>query len=749
VERQSPELWATVLTPENDHRRAVIDQVVGTALPESTNADELSTTCRAFITAELPNELIELLEKIVLHNSDFSKEKNLQNLLILTAIKSDKSRVMDYINRLDNYDGETIAKVALGHPYNLYEEAFLIYKKCNLTSEAMDVLLLNIVDLERAQEFAARINEAKVWYKLGKAQLLQNSIPEAIDSYLKAEDPADYEEVIEKAEREEAYSELIGFLLMARKTVKSQLIDGELVYSYAKTEQIADMEEFVSNTNSANLQAIGDRLYDERAYKAAKILYGAIPNNARLASCHVQLGEYSLAVDIAKKANNAKTWKEVNVACVQAEQFRLAQVAGMHIIVHADHLEEVIAVYEKLGHFEELMSLLDSGLANERAHVGMFTELGVLYAKYKPEKLTDFIKLNTQKLNIPKLIQACERHNLWEQVVFLYTPYDEFDSAATAMMNHSPAAFSHDQFQMIMSKVSNFEIYYKAIQFYLEEQPIQVNSLLNTIALKVDHARVVNHVRKTGHLALILPYLKQVQQHNIAAVNDAINELYVESEQYDEMRQSIEDFDNFDQIALAQKMEKHELAEMRRIASLVYKKNKRYKQSIELSKVDKMFKDAMETARDSSNPELVESLLRYFVENNDAECFCACLYTCYDYVRPDVALELAWRNGLLDYAMPYLIETFREYTSRLDALDKKTTKKEEEEEKNKSASNDYVADYMPPMMGMPGMMGGPLALTGGPVPQQPNMMGGMPGMMGGQPNMMGGNPSMMMTPGRF
>merc|ERR1711988_868092 len=152
---------------------------------------------------------------------------------------------------------------------------------------------------------------------------------------------------------------------------------------------------------------------------------------------------------------------------------------------------------------------------------------------------------------------------------------------------------------MIMTKVSNMEIYYKAVAFYLEEQPMQVNSLLNTIAQKVDHARVVSNVRKTGHLALILPYLKQVQQHNIAAVNDAINELYVESEQYDEMRQSIEDFDNFDQIALAQKMEKHELVEMRRIASLVYKKNKRYKQAIELSKGDKMFKDAMESARDS------------------------------------------------------------------------------------------------------------------------------------------------------
>eukprot|EP00435_Cladocopium_sp_Y103_P028370 s4281_g7.t1 len=51
------------------------------------------------------------------------------------------------------------------------------------------------------------------------------------------------------------------------------------------------------------------------------------------------------------------------------------------------------------------------------------------------------------------------------------------------------------------------------------------------------------------------------------------------------------EFDNFDQIALAQKLEKHELIEMRRIATLVYQKNKRYKQAIELAQQDKMYKE--------------------------------------------------------------------------------------------------------------------------------------------------------------
>jgi len=91
--------------------------------------------------------LIALLEKIVLHNSEFGQYKKLQNLLIITAIKADKTRVMDYINRLDNYDGPEIAKIALGEKYNLYEEAFVIYKKNNNHVEAIEVLLNNIEDI--------------------------------------------------------------------------------------------------------------------------------------------------------------------------------------------------------------------------------------------------------------------------------------------------------------------------------------------------------------------------------------------------------------------------------------------------------------------------------------------------------------------------------------------------------------------------------------------------------------------------
>lgn len=59
-------------TQEPASRRALIDQVVQTALPETKNADEVSTTVKAFMNADLPSELIELLERIVLQVSQTS-----------------------------------------------------------------------------------------------------------------------------------------------------------------------------------------------------------------------------------------------------------------------------------------------------------------------------------------------------------------------------------------------------------------------------------------------------------------------------------------------------------------------------------------------------------------------------------------------------------------------------------------------------------------------------------------------------
>lgn len=178
VKKRDLELWAYVLNSENVHRRSLVDQVVATALPESQDPEDVSTTVKAFMAADLPNELIELLEKIVLENSSFSDNKNLQNLLILTAVKANTSKVIDYVTKLSNFDYMDVAEIALNA--GLFEETFFIYKKWNVHANAVAVLLDNLNSLDRAFEYAEKVDLPEVWSKLAKAQLNSNLVKEAV-----------------------------------------------------------------------------------------------------------------------------------------------------------------------------------------------------------------------------------------------------------------------------------------------------------------------------------------------------------------------------------------------------------------------------------------------------------------------------------------------------------------------------------------------------------------------------------------
>jgi clathrin heavy chain len=276
VERMDGDLWDKVLQPENEYRRQLIDQVVSTALPESKSPKQVSAAVKAFMTADLPHELIELLEKIVLQNSALSGNFNLQNLLISTAIKADPSRVMDYVNRLDNFDGPAVGEVAI--EAQLYEEAFTIFKKFNLNVQAVDVLLNNIRSIERAEEFAFRVEEDVVWSQVAKAQLREGLASEAIESFIRADAAAHFLDVIRAAEEANVYNDLVKYLLMVRQKAREPKVDGELIFAYAKIDRLSDIEEFILMPNVANLQNVGDCLYDEELYEAAKIIYAFISN---------------------------------------------------------------------------------------------------------------------------------------------------------------------------------------------------------------------------------------------------------------------------------------------------------------------------------------------------------------------------------------------------------------------------------------------------------------------------------------
>merc|ERR1711966_604245 len=101
-----------------------------------------------------------------------------------------------------------------------------------------------------------------------------------------------------------------------------------------------------------------------------------------------------------------------------------------------------------------------------------------------------------------------------------------------------------------------------------------------------------------------------------------------------------------------------------------------------------MWQDAMETCAQSKDPALAADLLKYFVEKDEKECFAAMLFTCYELMKPDIVLEIAWRKKLMDYAMPFMVQAFRTFDEKLTAIQTRLNEadsavKAEEEEKKK------------------------------------------------------------------
>jgi clathrin heavy chain len=300
----------------------------------------------------------------------------------------------------------------------------------------------------------------------------------------------------------------------------------------------------------------------------------------------------------------------------------------------------------------------------------------------------------------------------------------QYDNAVKTMMERSPA-WENDLFLDSITKVRNAELMYKAVGHYLNMHPTLFTRLMEVLEDTIDHSRVVNQLRRTGDWALQIgqAYMKAVQKYNLSPVNEALNELYIEDEDYEALRKSIDSFHNFNMIALASKLSTHELLEFRRISAYVYRCNKKWSQSIELSKNDHMWKDCIDTANESEDADIVEALLRFFCETSEKECFCATLFTCFAHISPDIALELGWMNGYHHFIMPFLIQTFRKTHLRLKELETRTAPPKEED----SAQNEIAATYG----NLGGFGSGVLMLENG------GMGGGMPMAMGNGIDMSG------------
>ncbi|KAF7791978.1 hypothetical protein EIP86_003005 [Pleurotus ostreatoroseus] len=203
---------------------------------------------------------------------------------------------------------------------------------------------------------------------------------------------SNFAEVIEIASRAGEHDGLVRYLQMAHKHLREPKIDTELAYAYAKTDCL----------------------------RRGGLL--GISNWTRLATTLIYLSENQGAAESARKAGNTEVWKQ-------------AQICGLDILVHAEELPAIVQSYERRGHFDEILALLEAGLSLERAHI----------------------------------FKAAERAHLWPELVFLYIKYDGFDNAGLAMSERSADPRQHNQFRDVIVRVENIQMYYKSLTFYLRD----------------------------------------------------------------------------------------------------------------------------------------------------------------------------------------------------------------------------------------------------------------------------------------
>lgn len=669
VSRQDPDLWAKVLEEDNPHLSSVVSAVNTTALPECTDPNKVSVTIKAFIKADIKGQLVTLLEKLVLENPKFNGNPSLQNLLIMSAAdeQEHRPRVMSYIQSLDKFTWDQVAPKLIER--ELYDEAIAVYKKFKQPVDAVRVMIEHKKDLQAALDWAQHCNEKLVWGELGRAYLNESMAGEAIDAFIKAEDCKEYKRVIELASSLDQYKPLVQFLELARKVHnRDPMIESELCFAYAKCDMLAELEALVTAPNSADVEKVATRCFDAELYKAAKILFTSIKNYEMLAETLIKLGDLEGAIEAAIKASSTKTWKSVNRACVLAGRFDLAEIAGLRIVVEADQVSDIVDFYEELGHFEQIIGLLEKALTHERAHGGIFTHLAILYARHQPDKCMGHLKQYHQRMSLFKVIKELQELHMWKELVFSHDKYGEHDEAVTVVMKHPAACYDHSEFRELVTPVSNVDILYRSVEFYVEFDPLKTVDHLDVIGSRLDPSRLVHIFRQKDNLQLIKPYLRKIQSVNVQDVNEALNQMYIDDGDYKSLRESIDSYTLYDQVALARKLEKHECLEFRRVSSYIFANVGRWDESIEISKRDHYYRDAIETASRSRQPEIVERLVGFFMENNLLECFAAATYVCYDLIPPDLVLELSWRNKCYDFAMPFLIQTMREQSQTIAKL---------------------------------------------------------------------------------
>lgn len=261
VERQDDTLWARVLSSQNEFHPKVIAQVIQVALSETDSPEEVSSAVKALMAADLQDDLSELLENLFL--SIHSEEPD-NAILTMTAHPEvwENTLFQEVIKRF----------------------SFLFFR----------------LFLPNLSSFTFRVTNVDVHYKAVRFFITEKR-PDCL-----LEQPSNNHEYFTNNVINVANERHLFF---ARTHLQSQC----LVKSKKLEIGVHSWCPFAIWFSFFLL-----RCFQNRMFKAAKLLFSSISNYPRLCSTLIQLEDWEGAVEAARKASSTRTWKEANLACVDA-----------------------------------------------------------------------------------------------------------------------------------------------------------------------------------------------------------------------------------------------------------------------------------------------------------------------------------------------------------------------------------------------------------------------------------------------
>uniref|UniRef100_A0A3B0MZ50 Clathrin heavy chain n=1 Tax=Theileria annulata TaxID=5874 RepID=A0A3B0MZ50_THEAN len=425
------------------------------------------------------------------------------------------------------------------------------------------------------------------------------------------------------------------------------------------TDPVMDLSNICIDNMKIDLNIVGNELIKLGLYMEAIQVFIKMNNYNKLAICYIEINKYNEACEAALMSKNPKILKQTFDYLIQHfgnVDNKLLNRVGIELLNYPEFLVSVVASYESMGLFDDLIELL----RNTTKTVATSTELAICIAKYHPEELMEHLRnvaFESNSLNISKTARECSNLWLWREAVFLYT-IDDSDKAILSMILH-PECFEEQLFFRTLANVSNTEVIYKALYFYIQQYPTAVNKLLSCVKFKLDTGRVIKILRNNNCLQLAKEYFQQ-SDRNSQQINDTLYEIYVEEHDYESLEQDVSKYINYDYMKLCTLLEEHPLARMREIGAKILSRHNHYSRASIIYMKNNNYIKAIDCARLSKSTQLVHETINNLILKEELNYLLVALVINFHLLDLPMVLESVWLNNVnLDVIMPLIIHLQR------------------------------------------------------------------------------------------